>query len=147
MWAANVRGVFYLSQLAARYMAKRRHGSIINVSSILAHQTIKNRTIYAATKGALNSLTHAMALELIPYNIRVNAVVPGPFRTEALLAGVSDPELQQQIQRHIPSGRFGEPDELARVIVFLASDASSYVTGALLPVDGGLSSREAVPPS
>lgn len=143
--AANVRGVFYLSQLVARHMVERRRGAIINVSSILAEQTIKNRTVYSAAKGALNSLTRAMAMDLIPYNVRVNAVVPGPFRTEALLAGVPDPGLQAELQRHIPYGRFGEPMELAQVIVFLASQASSYMTGALIPVDGGLSSKEAGP--
>lgn len=145
VWAANVRGVFYLSQCAARRMAERRRGSIVHVSSILARQLIEARSAYAASKGAVESLTLAMALDLAAHNIRVNAVVPGLIRTEALMAGFRDPERRAAIQHYIPTGRFGEPAELADVIVFVASDKASYITGALIPVDGGLGAREAGP--
>jgi NAD(P)-dependent dehydrogenase (short-subunit alcohol dehydrogenase family) len=145
VWDTNVRGLFYLSQCAARRMAERRQGSFVHVSSILARQLIEARSIYAASKGALESLTFAMALDLAPYNIRVNAVVPGLIRTEALMAGLRDPARQEAIQHYIPTGRFGTPDETAEVILFLASDAAYYINGALIPIDGGLGVREAGP--
>jgi 3-oxoacyl-[acyl-carrier protein] reductase len=140
----NLRGVFYLSQLVARRMAPRQSGAIIHITSILAQQTIPGRTAYAASKGGLESLTKAMALDLAPYHIRVNAIAPGLFRTEMLLApmpaGVAD-----ELERFIPFKRFGNPDELAAAAVFLASPAASYITGILLPVDAGLRVLEAGP--
>lgn len=145
VWATNVRGLFHLSQCAARRMAERRQGSIVHVSSILARQLIEARAAYGASKGAVESLTFAMALDLAPYNIRVNAIVPGLIRTDALLAGLRDPARQAAIQQYIPNGRFGTPEEAAAVILFLASDAAYYVNGALIPVDGGLGAREAGP--
>jgi NAD(P)-dependent dehydrogenase (short-subunit alcohol dehydrogenase family) len=145
VFATNVRGVFYLSQLVARRMARRGRGAIIHVSSILAQQTIAGRTAYAASKGAVESLTRAMALDLAPHGIRVNAVAPGLIRTEMLLDALPDPALQEQLQRYIPFGRFGNPDEMADAIVFLASPAARYITGVLLPVDAGLRVLEAGP--
>lgn len=145
VWATNVRGVFYLSQLAARRMAQRGGGCIVHVSSILADLAVPMRTVYCASKGALESLTHAMAIDLAPQNVRVNAVAPGLIRTEALLAGMSDLEWQAAVQQFIPHGRFGEPEEVAQAIVFLASEASRYINGATIPVDGALSAREAGP--
>jgi NAD(P)-dependent dehydrogenase (short-subunit alcohol dehydrogenase family) len=145
VFATNVRGVFYLSQLVARRMAERRRGAIIHVSSILAQQTIPDRTAYAASKGAVESLTRAMALDLAPHGIRVNAVAPGLIRTEMLLTAVPDPAFQEELQRFIPFGRFGHPDEMADAIVFLASPAARYITGVLLPVDAGLRVLEAGP--
>ncbi len=145
VWATNGRGLFYLSQCVARRMAERRQGSIVHVSSILARQLIEARAAYGASKGAVESLTFAMALDLAPYNIRVNAIVPGLIRTEALLAGMRDPARQAVIQQYIPTGRFGTAEEAAAVILFLASDAAYYVNGALIPIDGGLGAREAGP--
>ncbi len=86
-----------------------------------------------------------MALDLADTGIRVNAVAPGLIATDALLAGMPDPELQAAVQRHIPGGRFGQPEEVARVIVFLASDEAHYVNGSVIPVDAGLGGREAGP--
>jgi 3-oxoacyl-[acyl-carrier protein] reductase len=145
VWATNVRGVFHLSQLVAGRMAARGGGCIINVSSILADLAVPMRTVYCATKGALDSLTRAMAIDLAPQNVRVNAVAPGLIRTEALLAGMRDPERQAAVQQFIPNGRFGEAEEVAQTIVFLASEAARYITGAVMPVDGGLGAREAGP--
>jgi 3-oxoacyl-[acyl-carrier protein] reductase len=145
VFATNVRGVFYLSQLVARRMAGRGRGAIIHVSSILAQQTIAGRTAYAASKGAVESLTRAMALDLAPHGIRVNAVAPGLIRTEMLLDALPDPAFQEELQRYIPFGRFGNPDEMADAIVFLASPAARYITGVLLPVDAGLRVLEAGP--
>ncbi len=145
IWAANVRGLFYLSQIVARSMAVRGRGAIVHVSSILARLAVPERSAYCATKGAVESLTRAMALDLADTGIRVNAVAPGLIATDALLAGMPDPELQAAVQRHIPGGRFGRPEEVARVIVFLASDEAHYVNGSVIPVDAGLGGREAGP--
>jgi NAD(P)-dependent dehydrogenase (short-subunit alcohol dehydrogenase family) len=145
VWGTNGRGLYYLSQLAARRMAPRRQGSIVHVGSILARQLIEGRSAYSATKGAVESLTFAMALDLAPHNIRVNAVIPGMIRTEALLAGLGTGERLEAVQRFIPAGRLGDPAEMAEAIVFLASDKASYINGACLPVDGGLGAREAGP--
>lgn len=143
--ATNLRGLFYLSQLVARRMAGRGRGAIVNVSSILAQLTVPGRSAYAASKGGVEALTRAMALDLAPYGIRVNAVAPGLVRTEALLAGFRDPALQEAVQRYIPLKRFGEPAELAQAILFLASPAASYITGAILHVDAGLHVAESGP--
>lgn len=141
----NVFGVFQLSQLAARSMVRKGKGIIIHISSILAQMTVKNRTIYSASKGAIESLARAMALDLAPYNIRVNVVAPGMIRTEALLAAFSDPEKQAMVQRYIPSGHFGDPEDIAEAVLFLASDEAKYINGVVLPVDGALGIQEAGP--
>lgn len=143
LWATNGRGLFYLSQLAARHMANRKRGSIIHVSSILAQQAMPGRAAYIACKGAVESMTRAMSVDLAPYQIRVNAVAPGLVETKALISAIDDPQLEQELQSGIPWKRFGEPREVAETILFLASPAASYITGALVPVDGGLSILEA----
>jgi NAD(P)-dependent dehydrogenase (short-subunit alcohol dehydrogenase family) len=146
LWATNARGLFVLSQLVARKMVERKNGCIIHVSSILARQVIPRRSAYIATKGAVESLTRAMSVELAEHNVRVNAVVPGLVNTVALRRVINSVEITGELEQYIPTGRLGEPDEVARVITFLASPAASYITGALIPVDGGLSAVEAGPP-
>ena len=142
---ANFRGVFLLSQLIARGMATRKRGAIVHVSSILAQLAVPTRSAYAASKGALESLTRAMALDLAPHGIRVNAVSPGLINTEAMLAGFNDPARLAAVQQHIPLNRFGDAHEIAEAILFLASSAAGYISGAVLAVDGALSAREAGP--
>lgn len=145
MFGANVRGPYLMSQLAAQQMiAAGVGGSIIHISTILARQTITNRTLYAATKGALESLTRAMALDLARHHIRVNAVAPGLIYTQALRDGISALG-EENFTRYIPFKRFGDAHEIASAVAFLASDAASYITGALIPVDGGLGVTEAGP--
>ncbi|HET6444754.1 MAG TPA: glucose 1-dehydrogenase [candidate division Zixibacteria bacterium] len=146
LWATNARGLLVLSQLVARKMVERKSGNIIHVSSILARQVIRRRSAYIATKGAVESLTRAMSVELAEYNIRVNAVIPGLVNTAALRRAINNVEVTEELERYIPIGRLGDPDEMARVITFLASPDASYITGALIPVDGGLSAVEAGPP-
>lgn len=141
----NIRGLFYLSQMAATVMAKRKKGCIIHISSILAQHAVPNRTVYCASKGAVEALTRAMALDLASYNIRVNAISPGLIRTDAMLSGFTNPELLAEVERHIPGGRFGEPEDIAKAALFLASDLASYVNGEILAVDNGLAAREAGP--
>ena len=145
LWSTNTRGLFYLSQRVARSMAKRNRGGIIHVSSILARQVIPQRAAYITSKGCVESLTRAMALELAQYRIRVNAIVPGLVATHALLSAVDNPELEEELKQSIPLGRFAQPQEAADVILFLASPKASYITGALIPVDGGLGIMEAGP--
>ena len=141
----NTRGVFYLSQLVARGMAERREGSIILVSSILASVVIPGMSAYCASKGALESMARSMALDLAEYNIRVNVVRPGLIRTKMLLDTMPDETLQADVQRYIPGGRFGSPEEIAETVLFLASDRASYISGAVVAADGGLGVRESGP--
>lgn len=147
VWRANVRGPFALSQRVAATMVDRgAGGAIVLISSILARLAVPSRTAYIASKGAIEGLTRAMAVDLAPHSIRVNAVAPGLIATEALLAGMPDPQLQEQIQRYIPGGRFGRPEELASAILFAASPEASYLNGSVMSVDAGLGGREAGPP-
>lgn len=145
VWHANVRGLLQLSQLVAAGMVERGRGAIVNVSSILARLGVANRCAYIASKGAVESLTRAMALELGPKGVRVNAVAPGLIATEALLAGMRDPDVQTAIQRHIPEGRFGRPEEVTAAILFAASSEASYLNGAIIAVDAALGARESTP--
>ncbi|MGB3714462.1 MAG: SDR family oxidoreductase [Candidatus Promineifilaceae bacterium] len=147
LWETNIRGLFYLSQLTARRMIKRKGGCIIHVSSILAQHAIPERSAYIGPKGAVESLTRAMSVELAQYNIRVNAIMPGLVETRALIEAIDNPELEKELKRYIPTGRFAVPAEMAAAITILASPAASYITGALIPVDGGLSVMEAGPQS
>ena len=145
VWRANVRGLLQLSQSVAPGMVQRGRGAIVHVSSILARLAVVNRCAYIASKGAVEGLTRAMALELGPKGVRVNAVAPGLIATEALLAGMPDPELQTAIQRHIPEGRFGRPEEITAAILFAASPEASYLNGTVIGVDAGLGARESTP--
>lgn len=146
VWHANVRGVFQLSQRVAAGMVERETGGVIvHLSSILARLAVPSRTAYITSKGAIEALTRAMALDLSPHGIRVNAVAPGLIATEALLTGMPDPDIQAKVQSYIPGGRFGRPDELMAAILFAASPEASYLNGAVIPVDAGLSGREAGP--
>ena len=145
VWRINVRGLYYLSQLVAGKMVADGGGAIIHVSSILAQQAIPERSAYCATKGAVEALTRAMALDLASHNVRVNAVSPGLIETEAMMNGFATSDLLDSMRSHIPSRRFGEPEEMAEAILFLASNEASYINGVVMPVDGALGAREASP--
>lgn len=139
VWAVNLRGTFFCSQFVVKKMIERGiPGKIINITSV--HQDIPRPLIahYAASKGGIKMLTKVMALELAKYNITVNAIAPGAIATPMNEKVLHDPELKKMTEAKIPMGRFGEPDEVARVAVFLASEDSSYVTGSTYYVDGGL---------
>ena len=136
----NLKGYFNCTQFAARQMlAQGTGGSIANNSSIAGEVGIKGLTAYSAAKGGVNQMTKVMAVEWAPKGIRVNAFSPGYF--ENIMSGATDeharPEKRAQVLQYTPMGRRGHPDELVGPVVFLASDASSYVTGAILLVDGG----------
>ena len=135
--AVNLTGMFHLGQATARQMVKQGGGSIINVTSQLAEVARPERAAYVASKGGGRSLTHAMALELAPHGIRVNAIAPGPTLTGLTRASYTDPEARRATEAAIPLGRLGQPDDLAGAVLFLASDESRWVTGSTVTVDGG----------
>jgi NAD(P)-dependent dehydrogenase (short-subunit alcohol dehydrogenase family) len=131
----HVRGAFLFCRAVGRQMQVRRRGSIINIASILGHVGVANVSAYAAAKGGLIQLTKVLALEMAPYGVRVNAIAPGFI--DAPLTRQHAPEVRRRIADSTPLGRFGETRELIGPAVFLASDASSFVTGSSLVVDGG----------
>ena len=137
--AVNLSGMFYCSQTAARLMAKRGGGGvIINVSSGGASRAHRHMFGYDTTKGGIEAATRAMALDLAPLNIRVNAVVPGSIRVDRGIAVGDAPIPPADV---IPLGRQGEPADIAGAVVFLASDDAAYVTGMMLFVDGGMNAQ------
>lgn len=136
--AVNLTGMFHLGQAAARQMVRQgQGGSIVNITSQLAEVARPERAAYVASKGGGRSLTHAMALELAPHGIRVNAIAPGPTLTGLTRASYADPERRRATIAQIPLGRLGEPEDVAGAILFLASDESRWVTGSTVTVDGG----------
>lgn len=137
----NLNAVFLLSQLAAREMLKNKQGKIINIASLLSFFGGYTVPAYAASKGGIAQLTKAFANEWASKGINVNAVAPGYMDTEMNTALVNDPERNQLIMSRIPAGRWGNPEDLKGIAVFLASDASNYLNGTVIPVDGGYLGR------
>jgi NAD(P)-dependent dehydrogenase (short-subunit alcohol dehydrogenase family) len=137
--AVNLKGVFLVGQAAARQMVKQGGGgAIINMSSVNAVLAIPNQVPYVVSKGAVNQLTKVMALSLAPHGIRVNGIGPGTILTDlARKAVLGNREAQRKVLSRTPLGRMGEPDEIGRVAVFLASDDASYLTGQTIYPDGG----------
>jgi 3-oxoacyl-[acyl-carrier protein] reductase len=136
LFSVNVIGLIKITQLAARIMTRRKSGSIINVSSIVGRKGNSGQTVYSATKSAVIGATFSAAKELAPMNIRVNAVAPGLIDTSMTKSIPEDK--RKNLESHIAMGRVGSAQDVANVIVFLASDLSSYVTGQVIGVDGGL---------
>lgn len=135
--AVNLNAVFHLTQAAGRRMLAQRHGRIINVASMLSFQGGILVPGYAASKHGIAGLTKAFANEWAAGGVTVNAVAPGYMATDNTAAIREDPAREAEILRRIPAGRWGRPDDVQGAFVFLASDASAYVTGVVLPVDGG----------
>ncbi len=134
----NLTGPFLLAQAVARVMiGQGRKGKIINTSSLISVQGGRNVAAYAASKGGITQATKAMANDWARYNILVNAIGPGWVKTELTQALRNDPERFKAISDRIPLGRWAEPEDIAGVAVFLASDASDYITGQVIFVDGG----------
>lgn len=139
----NVRAPFLLSQLAGRSMLTRGSGSIVNVASVLglvASAPVKNAS-YCATKGAVISLTRELAVQWARKGVRVNALAPGWFPSEMTAEMVADASSNEFVRRNCPMARYGEAHELDGALLFLAGDASSYVTGQTFVVDGGWTAR------
>jgi 2-dehydro-3-deoxy-D-gluconate 5-dehydrogenase len=138
----NLKSVFFLSQAVARHVVERRaRGKIINVASMLSFQGGVRVASYTASKSGLAGLTRLLANEWAPRGINVNAIAPGYFATENTKALRADEKRNAEILARIPAGRWGEPEDLAGAAVFLASSASDYVHGVILPVDGGWLTR------
>ena len=139
LMAANLDGPFFVTRALIPAMKSRKRGKIINICSLASDIGRPNIVPYAASKGAVRMLTRALAVELAPFNIQVNGITPGFFRTEMNAALVADREFSSWVERRTPAGRWGDPSEVAGAAVFLASSAADYVTGHLLAVDGGFS--------
>jgi 3-oxoacyl-[acyl-carrier protein] reductase len=138
MLAIHVRGsLTAIREISRRWIAERRPGAIVNVSSVNATHAVPGQAHYVAAKAAVSGLTRAAAIELAPHRIRVNAVAPGLIRTPMTEIRFQDPARLDQMLARIPMGRHGEPSEIAAVIAFLLSDEATYITGVTLPVDGG----------
>ncbi len=131
----NVRGTYFLVAGLVPGMLARGHGSIINVTSMVASKGVAGASVYSASKAAVESLTRTWAAEFGPGGVRVNAVAPGPTDTEGVVAEWGD--ANDELGRALPLGRTAEPTEIAEAVLFLASSASSFVTGATLHADGG----------
>ncbi|HTR28011.1 MAG TPA: SDR family oxidoreductase [Puia sp.] len=134
----NVKAVFALSREVVKTMLPRRMGHIIHISSMASQYGIPKVIAYTASKAAIEGMTRAMAVELSPDGILVNCIAPGFIATDMSARALnSDPERRQKVFARTPMGRLGEPAEVADAALFLASDQASYLTGVVLPVDGG----------
>jgi len=134
----NLKGAFLMSQAVAKEMIKQGGGRIINISSISGLRARSDRTgAYCISKAAMNMMTQVMARELAQHNILVNAIAPGSIKTEFSRVNWTDPERREQRIREIELKRFGEPEEVVGLALFLASGACSFVTGEIIRVDGG----------
>lgn len=138
----NLKGAFLVGQAAAKKMvaqvkAGKKPGAIVNMASVNAMVAIPNQVPYCVSKGGLAQLTRVMSLALAPHGIRVNAIGPGSIMTDMLRGVHADPAAKHRLLSRTPLGRIGEPEEVAGVALFLASDDASYVTGEIVYVDGG----------
>lgn len=135
--AINVTGPWLMCRAVFPHMKAQGGGRVVNLGSTLSIISMPDRTPYASSKGAILQMTRTLALEWAPYNITVNAMLPGPFATEMNLSIMDDPDAYKNFIAKIPLGRWGNIDEIGPLAVFLCSDASSFVTGAGITIDGG----------
>ncbi|MDI6798494.1 MAG: SDR family NAD(P)-dependent oxidoreductase [Candidatus Aenigmarchaeota archaeon] len=136
----NLKGYFLCAQAVAKEMVKQKSGVIINIASIAMGQQgigFPNIVHYCASKGGIVAMTEALAVELAPYNIRVNAISPGMIETPMIDPIKKDPKMEEAILARIPMRRAGRPEEVSNLVLFLASDESSYMTGSTVVIDGG----------
>jgi len=138
----NVRGLFLLTQQVARHMRERGGGTVVQISSVSAFGGAREEdqpvVAYPASKAAVLALTRDLAVKLAPHRIRVNAIAPGPFLTDMMNHIRNDAEKLRAFETRVPLGRCGGEDDIKGAVVFLASEASAFVTGATLVVDGGM---------
>ena len=134
--AVNLKGAFLMSKAVLRGMIKRRRGAIVNISSVVGRRGNAGQVNYSAAKAGLIGLTKSLAREVASRNVRVNAVAPGYIETE--MTAVLDDTARNAIMSQVPLGRIGTPEAVAEAVAFLASDSAEFITGVVLPVDGGL---------
>ncbi len=134
----NVKGIFLMARAVARRMIAQKGGRIINMSSMSAVTAERDKVVYASSKGAVTQFTKGLALELAPFGITVNAIAPGYMMTPLVKGYLeADAERHKRILQRIALGRIGQPEEIGGALVFLASDAARYITGASIAIDGG----------
>jgi NAD(P)-dependent dehydrogenase (short-subunit alcohol dehydrogenase family) len=136
----NLKGYFLCAQAVAKEMVKQKSGVIVNIASVAMGQVgvgFPNLAHYCASKGGIVAMTEGMALELAPFNIRVNAISPGMIETPMIDPVKSDPKMMEGMLARVPMHRVGKPEEVSNLVLFLASDKSSYMTGSTIVVDGG----------
>jgi NAD(P)-dependent dehydrogenase (short-subunit alcohol dehydrogenase family) len=142
LFAVNVRGAFFATQAAVRRMrAAGSGGTIITISSQMGHVGAVDRTVYCATKHAIEGMTKALAVELAPFGIRALSIAPTFVRTEMTATQLDDPEIGPRLLAQIPQGRFGSAEEVADAVVYAASPAAALLTGSSLLLDGGWTAR------
>jgi NAD(P)-dependent dehydrogenase (short-subunit alcohol dehydrogenase family) len=140
----NLKGAYFVNQAVANIMVKQGGGKIINIASVDGHNPEPGLSIYSISKAGMRMLTKAFASELLRYNIQVNTISPGPISTKMmnshwdLLPPEEAQKVKEAVEKALPSGRIGNPDEIAGAALYLASDASSYTTGSEILIDGGL---------
>ncbi len=141
----NLKGPFFLSQAVGRHMIQRQQGSQINIASLNTDRPLKHVLLYAMSKSALGHMTRGLALEWGVCGVRVNAIAPGFILTDLTEKLWSDPQMQRWNQANTPQKRLGQPDDMVGTAIFLASQASAFLTGQVLYVDGGFSAGWAWP--
>lgn len=137
----NLTGLFRMTRAAIPELLKSGGGSIVNISSIASRVGIPMTAAYSATKGAVDALTRAVAVEYAKDGIRCNAICPGLVKTPMASDLLDDPERRDQVMAAYPMGRPGTPDEIARLVLYLASDEASWTTGGIYPIDGGMTAQ------
>ena len=135
--SVNLKGYFFLSQYAARMMKEQGGGAIVNVASVNGIKPAPFQGIYSITKAGVIAMTKSFAKELAGFNIRVNALLPGITDTKFSAVMVQNAEFMQAVLPMIPMGRISDPSEIAQLVLFLASDAASFITGQAIVIDGG----------
>lgn len=138
---ANIKGTFFVTQAVAKVMINQKSGRIINISSQAAYASLPNETLYCMSKAAINHLTKCLAVEWGPYNINVNAVAPTFIHTPGTEEYLSDEKNYKNVVSNIPLGRIGEPHEVSGAVVFLASPAAALISGEIMLIDGGWTSK------
>ena len=141
MMDINIRSVFQLTRRVLPIMLSKKKGSIIHISSILGLIAVPEVAAYNVSKGALNQFSRSIAVEYGPSGIRSNSICPGLIETDMTADLMKDVELMKEWSKEYPIGRFGKPKDVANACLYLASDESSFVTGTILPVDGGFTAH------